>query len=138
MAKTREIPEYIRRKVIKAREAGLSYRKIGSQLKIGAETGREIYQKFQEINSVKNRPRSGRPRKTTARVDQFIIRIVSNDQFLNAKKIKERVKTRSGVDISETTVRLRLHKNGIYDHVTNKTKVDGKVRSKGWFLKNGN
>lgn len=57
-----------------------------------------------ETSSIKDKQRSGRPRKTSERDDRVIQGMAKRDPFVTAKRIKETVTT-SGIGVSEATIK---------------------------------
>ena len=64
MAKTKELSNDIRQKIIDGHKSGQEYQKIASQLNIAVSTVGSIVRKWKATGGVvKNMARSGRPRK---------------------------------------------------------------------------
>lgn len=65
---------HIRERVIKFSKDGKSSREIASLLSIGKSTVNDIITKYRAGYGLEDRPRSGRPRKTSKKVDRVIKR----------------------------------------------------------------
>ena len=64
--------------------------------------------KYRQTGTVKDRPRPGRPRKTTRRENNFIVTSSRRNRFLNSKRIAGLVRNATGTRVCAKTVRNRL------------------------------
>ena len=78
----------IREAVISLSEQGKASREIAAVLKIGKSTVNRIIEKFTTTKSLSDLPRSGKPRKTTLRVDKIIKRKSTKGVKKTASEIK--------------------------------------------------
>ena len=85
---------------------------IAQRLNIHRHTVRNTVRRFRRTGSTSELPRSGRPRITTARYDQFIQQSPLRDRFLNATYTAKNLPN-AGRRISAQTVRNRLKDQGI-------------------------
>ena len=77
-----------RARIVEAIEGGHeSKRAIAIRFNVDPSTVRRIYDKFLETYDVKDRPKSGRPRCTTAHEDRFLCTTVSRNRRLTCKCI---------------------------------------------------
>ena len=65
--------------------------------------------KYRATRYVKNRPRSGRPKKTTPREDRFLVSNALRNRRLSATILQDRFRVRFRRDFSVQTIRNRLH-----------------------------
>ena len=65
--------------------------------------------KYRATGYVKNRPRSGRPKKTTPREDRFLVSNALRNRRLSATILQDRFRVRFRRDFSVQTIRNRLH-----------------------------
>ena len=93
-------------------EAGMKQKHIAQRLNIHRHTVRNTVRRFRRTGSTSELPRSGRPRVTTARDDQFIRQSHLRDRFLNATYTAQNLPN-AGRRISAQTVRNRLKDQGI-------------------------
>ena len=64
--------------------------------------------KYRQTGTIKDRPRPGRPRKTTRREDNFIVMSSRRNRFLSSTRIAGLVRNATGTRICPKTVRNRL------------------------------
>jgi len=94
----------IREKVIKFSDDGKSSREIASLLSIGKSTVNDIIAKYRAGYGLKDRPRSGRPRKTSKRVDLVIKRKSIANVKKTAAEIARELQDENLADVSRSTV----------------------------------
>ncbi|KAK2943605.1 putative Transposable element Tc1 transposase [Blattamonas nauphoetae] len=103
------------------KRTGISEREIGRRLEVPHST----IQKFFSVHrhsplsnaALKDRPRSGRPRCTTARQDRFIVRSIVIDPNTDASSVAADLPTHDGRSVSERTIRRRAAEAGLYHRV---------------------
>lgn len=94
---------------------GKSYRDIGRALNISKTCVENTVKRFREFGTVLERPRSGRPRKTSPRQDRKLINISRKDRNASSSDILTKMKTEdASVDISVSTVSQRLRDRGMH------------------------
>ncbi|KAK7102002.1 hypothetical protein V1264_020296 [Littorina saxatilis] len=74
MPPRRKVTTFNKARAIAWLQDGVSKREVGRRLGVSHSVVVRLHQKFQATNSVLERPRSGRPKKTTQREDRFIRR----------------------------------------------------------------
>ena len=67
-----------------------------------------LAQRCRTTGTVKDRPRSGRPKCLTSREERYIRITAGRDRFLPATRIVDRVRRVTGVRISAQTIRNKL------------------------------
>src|SRR5579859_5712289 len=95
--------------ILEARGLGKSYPEISEELRIPRSTVVYFLHRFQEHSSEENLPHIGRPRKTSARFDRYLIRIAQVDTDITIAALSDI--TNSAV--STSTIRRRLHEDHI-------------------------
>ena len=90
-------------------EAGVPENQVAALFGVSPGTISKLKAKFCQTGDVKDRPRSGRPRKTTPQEDRFITRTVLRNRRLSSRDLQARFAGRYGIQISDQTVRNRLH-----------------------------
>lgn len=98
---------------------GDSYRLIGQQLGLAYSTVRNIVLKFQETGSVKNKPRCGGPQKLKAEDVEMLKHDVLEDRESRTMPLSDitmKLNSMLTTDVSQTTVRRTLKKQGIKCH----------------------
>ena len=68
-------------------QTGLSNRRVAQSVGVHHSVIDCLMDRFQATGTVKNRPRAGRPRKTTPREDRLIARRTMRDNFTTASRI---------------------------------------------------
>ena len=72
--------------------AGMPGNEVARQLNIAESTVSRLKTRHQLTGSVKDRPRVGRPRKTSRREDNFIVTSSRRDRFQSAPKLAVRLR----------------------------------------------
>ena len=67
-----------------------------------------LWQRFQATNSVRNRPRLGRPRSTTNRENCYITNMALRQRTTTARRLRDNLRTATGTRVSDQTIRNRL------------------------------
>ena len=80
---------------------------------MNVETVYCIKKRLGETGSVADRPRSGRPKKTSVREDRALVRYSLSDRRLTSPELRQRMELELGVTISSSTIRKRLNSNGL-------------------------
>ena len=88
---------------------GVGVREIGRRLGVSPSVVVRLRQRFQATGSVQDRPRSGRPRKTTAREDRYIARLATATRSTTASCIRQQLRTTRNINVCTQTARNRLH-----------------------------
>lgn len=113
MVRTREISEEVRKLIIQDRNEGSSYGMIAKKFKVSKNGVVRICKKAQLHESAKNLPGRGRKRKTSARVDQRILREVKKNPEITAREIKETL----SLTVSTKTIKRRIKDTGLKSHL---------------------
>ena len=87
MAKFSYLLENKRYKIIHLKEEGYSMRQIAAKGPCDLSTVMRTLKRFSETNSIVDRGRSGRPRKTPLREDRLLLRISLSNRKLNSTQI---------------------------------------------------
>lgn len=120
----------IRERVIKFSEEGKSSREIASLLSIGKSTVNDIIVKYRAGYGLKDRPRSGRPRKTSKKVDRIIKRKSTADVKKTAAEIARDIQDENLANVSRSTVTRRLHDVGLFGRIGIKKPLISKKNKK--------
>ncbi|GFV63371.1 hypothetical protein TNCV_3286131 [Trichonephila clavipes] len=83
-------------------------RQIAAKVPCGLSTVVRTLKRFSETNSIADRGRSGRPRKTSLREDRLLHRISLSNRKLNSSQILKQWTLTSNVSVCPRTVRGRL------------------------------
>ena len=109
MVKNRYHTDVERSQIAVLHKNGLSQRQISKQLGINRSSVQRAIKKFAAEGIFGNRKKSGWPRKTTARDDITMKRIVARSLTSSCKKVRANL-FRKGTDVSISTVSRRLSK----------------------------
>lgn len=94
--------------------AGQTQRHVGRHFNVSHTVVGRVWQRYLDTGSVAERPRNGRPRKTTHIDDRYIVSIAKRQRFESAKSLNANFRHASGVHICEQTLRNRLHAANIH------------------------
>ena len=93
--------------------AGMSARNVARHFQRHRSTISQLLNTFQQTGNVADRPRLGRPRKTTPREDRFLTTSSRRNRFLSGRKLGPLLRNAPGTRVCERTVRKRLHAAGL-------------------------
>jgi len=95
-------------------QTGLSQRQVGLQFNVSHTVIGRLWTRYQETNSVQRRPKSGRPKSTTAHQDRQLTLLAKRNRLKSGVTLNREFRAASGVQISVQTVRNRLHASGLH------------------------
>lgn len=95
----------LKQRILNAFNNGENQSTIARRFEVGRYTVSRILSKFQQRGHLRNMPKSGRPRKTTAYTDRLIKRMSRADPWKSGPRIIAEI---DNLNISERTVRRRL------------------------------
>lgn len=121
---------HIRERVIKFSKDGKSSREIASLLSIGKSTVNDIITKYHAGYGLEDRPCSGRPRKTSKKVDRVINRKSTADVKKTAAEIARELQDENLADVSCSTVTRRLHDIELFGRIGIKKPLISKKNKK--------
>ena len=103
-----------RNQILGLLEAGQSQTVVAGRYNVSRSTITRLVQRVNMTGRVEDRPRSGAPRVTSVRQDNFIRQRHLRDRFLTAQGTSNVVVGNHGRPIHRTTVGRRLRERGIY------------------------
>ena len=103
------IPE--RWQAVGMHNGGFSHRRVADHFRVNHSIIVRLMQRFRQTANVTDRPRAGRPRKTTPREDRLISRRARQRPFRTAGALRGTLAF--GGQISTRTVNRRLHHQGM-------------------------
>ena len=109
MGKKPSLSAIQRGQIVILHQEGLSERKISEKLSISRPAVHRAIEKYKEDGTYVDKPRSGRPRKTTPRDDHIIKRTVIRSPHSSCKKVRANL-LRHVTEVSISTVSRRLSK----------------------------
>ena len=88
---------------------GMSARDVARHFQRNESTISQLLNRFQQTGNVADRPRSGRPRKTTPHEDRFLTTSSRRNRFFFCRKLGRLLRNATGTRVCNRTVRNRLH-----------------------------
>ena len=98
-----------RERAIDMLTAGMSARDVDRHFQRHESAISRLLNRFQQTGNVADRPRSGRPRKTTPREDRFLTTSSRRNTCLSSRKLGRLLRNATGTRVCYRTVRGRLH-----------------------------
>ena len=98
-----------RERAIGMRTAAMSAKDVAWHFQRHESTISRLLNRFQQTGNVADRPRSGRPRKTTLRKNRFLTTSSQRNRFLSSRKLGRLLRNTTGTRVCNRTVRNRLH-----------------------------
>ena len=98
-----------RKRVIGMLTAGMSARDVVRHFQRHESTISRLLNIFQQTRNVADRPRLGRPSKTTPREDRFLKTSSRRNRFLSSRKLGGLLRNATGTRVCNETVRNRPH-----------------------------
>ena len=89
--------------------AAISARDVARHFLRHESTISRLVNRFQLTGNVADRPRSGKPRKTTPRKDRFLTTLSRRNRFLSSRKLGRLLRNATGTRGCDRIVRKRLH-----------------------------
>jgi transposase len=89
-------------------QTGLLQRQVGRQFNVSHTVIERLWRRYLQTNSVKRRPKRGRPKSTTAHQDRQITLLAKRNRMASAVTLNRDFRAVSGVQISTQTFRNRL------------------------------
>lgn len=100
-------------RIVASLEDGHSQRETARNIGVSLSSVQRIWQRYQETDLLTRRPGSGRRRVTTARDDGFIVCYALRNRTVTAVFLRNHLQEVRNVNISEWTIRRRLHDSGL-------------------------
>ena len=137
MVKTKELLIKERELIVRLWKDGKSEREISKTLGYAKSTIHNTISRFETRKKHENLPRSGRPRKTTARIDKTIVKLAQQSDAPSAVNIANDLAKSNLVEISADLVRKRLRKANIFGRALSKKPLlkDCHIKSRLQFAK---
>lgn len=115
--------------VIHLHKAGISQRKIASEVGCSKTGVNTTIKRWLETDGLEERPGRGRKRATTVRQDRTLVRLSMGNRRLTSTDLCREWKESADVDVAPSTVRTRLLENGLRGcKARRKPKVNEKQR----------
>ena len=109
----KRISEEIKKLIVEAKRRKETDRDVAKRFHVDRGTVSRVYKRWREEKTVKCKPVSGRPRKTTERQNRLLIRLAKTDPFKTAVDVQKEARDHLGVAISVWTARRILVRAGL-------------------------
>ena len=109
MVQRRSLSDVNRGRALAWLQERIAVREVARRLHVAPSVICRLRQKWQATGRVQDRPRSGRPRKTTLREDRYVARQATTSRTSTAKRIRGQLRTATNTIVSKSTIRSRLH-----------------------------
>uniref|UniRef100_A0A914WNK9 Paired domain-containing protein n=1 Tax=Plectus sambesii TaxID=2011161 RepID=A0A914WNK9_9BILA len=111
MVRTPHLSTAVKKRIVNLFSANVTKANIARVFKVARSTVSRILRLHTLRGTVGTAPRTGRPRKTTARTDKRIVWLSKKSPFLTANAIRNDLNV---MDVSTSTVKKRLRDSGLY------------------------
>lgn len=130
MTKRRYVASPVKEAIVNAVKSGRRISAVARDFAMPQKTVDNIVKRQKVRGTVGRAPKSGRPRKTTAREDKLIKRMSLADPRKTAVDIASDLRKYHHLDVHVATVKRRLNQGGLFGrHAAKKPFVSGKNRS---------
>ena len=103
--------------IIAYHKLNMSNKSIAKKLNISRRTVDYNVKKYKETGSINRRRNRKYLKKTTVKEDKYIVQSALRNRRLSVPDLTEQINKSLNNKISDTTVRRRLHQNGIFGRV---------------------
>ena len=93
--------------------AGQSTQQVAAVFGVAQSTISRLLQHFHATNSVDDRRRSGHPRATTRRQDDYLQNLTMRNRQIMARALQSKLRTATGVNESDQTIQNRLRADNL-------------------------
>uniref|UniRef100_A0AAY5KXH6 Transposase Tc1-like domain-containing protein n=1 Tax=Esox lucius TaxID=8010 RepID=A0AAY5KXH6_ESOLU len=132
MGSRKELSKDLHSKVTELYKDGKGYKKISKAFQIPVSTVQSLMKKCKIRESLDTKPRSGRPRKISAKTARRIVwDTKKNPQVTSGEK--DSALEKNGVVISRSTIRRYVNKNELHGRVARKKSLLHQCHKKAWF-----
>jgi transposase len=98
----------LKERVINDYNNGVKQSVIATKYCLNKSVVSRLIKRFRERGHLQSIKKSGRPKKTTPRLDRAILNISKNDPFLSSRRIGAQIEETMGVIVTSRTIRNRL------------------------------
>ena len=114
----KDLSEGVRGQIISLINEGYSQQQVAAKMGVSKGGLQQTLERFRKTQSYSSLPKSGRPRSTTPKEDQFIKVTSLCNRRATAGDIQSSINAMRGKPISKTTVRRQLAASGLKGRVT--------------------
>ena len=105
-----------RLRVIGMIQIALSHRQVAVTLNRNHRIIDRLWDRYIQTGMTTDRMRSGRPRVTSVRDDQYIVTCALRQRTLNSRRLREQFRAGTNINVSNQTIRNHLHERNL-EHV---------------------
>ncbi|KAK7110617.1 hypothetical protein V1264_014458 [Littorina saxatilis] len=109
MVQRRSLPDVDKGRALAWLQRGATYRAVAHRLGVSPSVVWRLQERWRATGRVQDRPRSGRPKKTDARADRYIVRQALTSRTITAERIRGQLRVATNIQVSTQTIRNRLH-----------------------------
>ena len=109
-----------RSKICTLLEEGYPSHYIAAKEGVSQSTVIRIKQRKDTTGTFKNKPKTGRPRLLTGRHERKVLRYITTGECTNAVAIQKNLKTEEQIEVSDSTVKRTLRRNGLGSRIKRK------------------
>ncbi|XP_070177781.1 uncharacterized protein [Littorina saxatilis] len=109
MVQRRSLPDVDKGRALAWLQGGATYRAVAHRLGVSPSVVWRLQERWRATERVQDRPRSGRPKKTDARADRYIVRQALTSRTITAERIRGQLRVATNIQVSTQTIRNRLH-----------------------------
>lgn len=113
MPPRRQLSLHDRGRAIAWIQEGVSGREVARRLQVSHSVIQRLLERFRTTGTSANRPRSGRPRATNRRDDNFIRLTALRRRSITAETLRQELREATHVTVSQQTIRNRLREAGL-------------------------
>ena len=94
-------------------QAGFSHRQVAVTLNRDHRIIDRLWDRYIQTGTTTDRLRSGRPRVTSVRDDQYIVTCALRQRILNSRRLREQFRAGTNSNVSDQTKRNHLHSRNL-------------------------
>jgi len=109
----RSLSEDLRRRVVAARQEGLSATEVSQRLRVGRSTVYRILQRFEEHGDFGIKRRGGYVKPLLGPLEQRLRSWIETEPGLTLEQLCERLQAETGLEVGQTTMWRQLRRMGL-------------------------
>lgn len=113
MPERRKLRNFDRARAIAWLQDGVGVREVARRLQVSHSVIIRLRERHQTTGNVQERPRQGRPKKTTQREDRYLCRQALRERTTTANVLSQQLRAATNTAVSGQTTRRRLHASAL-------------------------
>lgn len=114
MGKTKALSFQLQELIVRAINGGSSQRQVAAQFQVSKSGVNDVMKRFHERGGVIIKKSTGRPRKTTERVDRILVKLSKEDPRKSATVLTTELRQKYKATCGVQTVKRRLRASGLF------------------------